>query len=228
MRRWWCFFLILGFTYHFLHHIHNLLLDQIQALGVTSWCTTDDVVDLDVVVFLPNTATVHRIREFDKDGVFLHDTLDVLSADTDDTFVILIRDVKGNGSRHLLLNKIQSVLGGFVLCSAYINVEIVFVESIEDDLNITLRNISDRKLQEMLESHTLAHDLVDLAVLLTANKLFMLICQLDLDTNLVLSPLYEGNLIDNHHGRLDRIVGTIDGKCQLVETHIGSGVRANI
>lgn len=55
------FFWIFGFTYHFLHHVHDFLLDQIKALSVACRRTADDIVDLDIIVFLANTTTVHSI-----------------------------------------------------------------------------------------------------------------------------------------------------------------------
>jgi len=60
----------------------------------------------------------------------------MLTANTDDSLVVLIRDVEGNGSRHLLLNKIKTALGRLKLVSANVNVEVVLVEAIEDNLNI--------------------------------------------------------------------------------------------
>lgn len=74
----------------------------------------------------------------------------------------------------------------------------------------------------------MTHDLVDLAVLLAADKLLVLVRQLNLYTHLVLATLNEGNLVDNHHSSLDGVVGTIDGKVQIVEAYFSTGVRADV
>ena len=49
------------FTYHFLHHIHNLLFDHIQGLCVASGRSADDIVNLDIVVLLDYSSTVNGI-----------------------------------------------------------------------------------------------------------------------------------------------------------------------
>lgn len=75
---------------------------------------------------------------------------------------------------------------------------------------------------------TLPHDLVNLAVLLSTDKLLVLIGKFDLDTHLVLAALDKGDLVNDHHARLDRIVGTVDGKGQVVEADLGLRVGANV
>lgn len=75
---------------------------------------------------------------------------------------------------------------------------------------------------------TLTHDLVNFAVLLSTDKLLVLIGQLDLDSHLIGHALDKGDLVDDHHRCLNGVVGTIDGKCQLVETDIGSRIGANV
>ena len=60
----------------------------------------------------------------------------MLATDSDDALVVLIRDVERDRSRHLLLNEIKSVLGGIVLCSTDVDIEVVFVEAIENDLDV--------------------------------------------------------------------------------------------
>lgn len=60
----------------------------------------------------------------------------MLATYSNDTLVILIRYVEGDRSRHFLLNEVEAVLGGIVLCSTDVDIEIVFIEAIEDDLDV--------------------------------------------------------------------------------------------
>lgn len=60
----------------------------------------------------------------------------MLATYSDDTFVVLVWHVEGDRSRHLLLNEVQSVLGSVVLCSTNVDIEVVFVEAVENDLDI--------------------------------------------------------------------------------------------
>lgn len=60
----------------------------------------------------------------------------MLATYSDDTFVVLIWHVEGDRSRHLLLNEVESVLGSVVLCSTNVDIEVVFVEAVENDLDI--------------------------------------------------------------------------------------------
>lgn len=75
---------------------------------------------------------------------------------------------------------------------------------------------------------TLAHNLVDLAIFLAADELFVLVGQLNLDPHLVGAALDEGNLVDDHHCRLYSIVGSVDGEGQILKADIGSRVRTDI
>lgn len=75
---------------------------------------------------------------------------------------------------------------------------------------------------------TLAHDLVDLPVLLSTNKLFVFVGKLYLDPDLILGSLDERDLLNDHHCSFDGVVGTIDGERQLIETDIGAGIGADI
>lgn len=129
-------FQIFGFTYHFLNHVHDLLLDQIQALGIACRSAADNIVDLDIVVFFANAAPVHGVGKFDKDGVLFHDALNVLPTYPNDTLVVLIGYVEGDRSGHLLLNEVEPVFGGVVLRSTNVDIEVVLVEAVEDDLDI--------------------------------------------------------------------------------------------
>lgn len=112
------------------------MLDKVQALSVTGRSTTDDIVDLDVVIFLAHAAAIHGVGELDENRIFLHDALDVLATNADNSLVVLVGNVERNGRRHFLLDKIQSVLGGLVLVATHIDVEVVFIETIENDLDI--------------------------------------------------------------------------------------------
>ena len=53
---------------------------------------------------------------------------------------------------------------------------------------------------------TLTHDLIDLAILLATDELFVLICKLNLDTHLVRRPFDERYLVDHHHCRLYGVI----------------------
>ena len=59
---------------------------------------------------------------------------------------------------------------------------------------------------------TLAHDLVDFAILLTTDEFLMLISQLDLHSHLVWCSFDKRNLIDHHHGGFDGIIGSVNSE----------------
>ena len=80
--------------------------------------------------------SVHGIGKLDKDGMLLHDPLNVLTTNTDDALVILVGDVEGDGGRHLLLNQGQPLPHGLETRRHDIDVEVVLVEAVEDDLNV--------------------------------------------------------------------------------------------
>lgn len=79
--------------------------------------------------------SVHCVGELDEDRVLLHDSLDVLATNTDDSLMVLVRNMEGNRSRHFLLDKAETLLHRFKTTSHDINVEVVLVKAIEDDLN---------------------------------------------------------------------------------------------
>ncbi len=83
-------------THNFLNHVHNLLFDKVEALSISGGSSTDDIVYLDVIIFFPSTTTIHCVGEFDEHGIFLHDALDVLATDADDSLVVLIGNMEGN------------------------------------------------------------------------------------------------------------------------------------
>ena len=82
------------------------MLDQVKILSIARRSTTDDIIHLDVVLLFTEAAAVHGVRELHEDRVLLHDALDVLTADTDNTLMVLVRNMEGDGSRHLLFDKI--------------------------------------------------------------------------------------------------------------------------
>lgn len=129
-------FRIVRCTYHFLHHIHNLLFDHVQGLCVASRRSADDIVNLDIIVLLTYSSTVHGIGELDENRILFHNSLDMLAPDTNDTLVVLVRNMKGDGSRHFLLHKIKAVFGSIVLGPAYVDVKVVLIETIEYDLHV--------------------------------------------------------------------------------------------
>ena len=123
-------------THNFLDHVHDLLLDKVKALSIPSRGTTDHIVNLDIFVFLAHPTSFHGIGKLNEHGVLLHNALNMLSANTDDALVVLIWNMERDRSRHLLFNQIQAILDSFVLAAANIDIEIVLVESVEDDLNV--------------------------------------------------------------------------------------------
>lgn len=95
-----------------------------------------------MVIRLILLTSIHSVRKFDKDRMLLHDTLDMLSANANDTLVILIGDMERDGCRHLLFNQGQALLHGFVGGSHDVDIEVVFVEAVKNDLNIACLSVS--------------------------------------------------------------------------------------
>jgi hypothetical protein len=143
--------------------------------------------------------------------VLLHDALDMLSTNTDDALVILIRHMERDRCRHFLLYECKALLHRLVGCSHDINVEVVLVETIEDNLNIAL-----------------SHYFVDFTVLLATDKFFMLVGKLDLDTNLILRLRSKLHLRDNLKSRFNCIIRASNSEVKLVEAEIGIRVSADI
>lgn len=54
--------------------------------------------------------SVHGVGEFDEYGVLLHDPLDMLTTNSDNSLVVLVGNVEGDGGRHLLFNQGESLL----------------------------------------------------------------------------------------------------------------------
>ena len=74
--------------------------------------------------------------------MLLHDALDVLAANANDSLVVLVWNMEGYRSRHLLLDKGQPLFHGLVAPAHDVNVEIVLVEAVEDDLNVACLAVS--------------------------------------------------------------------------------------
>lgn len=77
-----------------------------------------------------------RVGELDEDRMFLHDALDVLSTNTNDSFVILIGHMERDRGWHLLLYQAQALLHRLIGRSVDVNVEVVFAKVFEHDLNV--------------------------------------------------------------------------------------------
>ena len=192
-------------------HLQNFSLDELKILGVSSGSPANHIVNTAVIVIATHSATIHGIRELDEDRMLLHDALDVLATDTDNALMVLIRDVEGDGSGHLLLHQSQTLLHRGVVVGQDIDVEVVLAEVIEDDLDVAV-----------------AHDLVDLAVLLSAHKFLVLIGEFDLNTNLVLSCGEELDLRQDLESLLDGLIRPSKRKGDLIKGNIGIGVGANV
>jgi hypothetical protein len=75
--------------------------------------------------------------------------------------------------------------------------------------------------------HTLAHNLVDLAVLFTTHEFLVFVGQFDLDSYLMLCLGHKWNIRYDSQSRLDSIIRTRDAEAQLVKHKIGTGSCAN-
>jgi hypothetical protein len=105
-------------------------------LGIASWGAANDIVDFDIVIFTAHATSVHRIRELDENGVLLHDSLDMLTTDSNDALVVLVGDMERDGSGHFLLDKGQALLHGIVTATHDVDVEVVLIEAVKNDLHI--------------------------------------------------------------------------------------------
>src|ERR1700761_3167443 len=76
-------------------HVHNLLLYQFQVLCISRWCSANDIVQLDsIILFANNWTSIMSVGEFDKDRIFLHKSLNVLTTNSNDSLMVLIWNVK--------------------------------------------------------------------------------------------------------------------------------------
>lgn len=143
--------------------------------------------------------------------MLLHDALDVLTTNTDDAFVVLIRHMERNRCRHFLLHKSEALLHGLISCCHDIDVEVVLVETIENDLHIAL-----------------SHYLVDFAILFATDEFLVLVGKLNLDADLVLRLRNELHLRNDLKSCLDSVIRASDGETQFIEGKVGIGVGADI
>lgn len=78
------------------------------------------------------------------------------------------------------------------------------------------------------EGPTLSHDFVDLAILLAANELLVLIGKLDLDTNLVLRVRHKLDLRQHGQSSLDGVIRASDVEAKPVEGDISTRIGTDI
>jgi hypothetical protein len=123
-------------TYSTIHHFKNFVLHGVKILSISRGRATDDVVDLDIIVFAAHSTAVHSVRKLDKDGVLLHNPLNVLASNTNDSLVVLIGDVERDRRGHFLLDHAEASLHKVVVDGHDVDVEIVLVEPVKDDLYI--------------------------------------------------------------------------------------------
>jgi hypothetical protein len=173
-------------TYNTINHVQDLCLDKLKSASITSGCTANNVVDLDIIVLSTNTAPIHGVRELDKHRVLLHNPLNVLPSNANDSLMVLVGYVKGNGCRHLLLDERKSRFHRIIFSGTDIDVKVILVEAVEYNLNATYKAISILDIEVFWSRLTLSHDLINLAIFLATNKFLMLIREFDFDANLVL------------------------------------------
>ena len=126
--------------------LHDALFEVFEVHSVLGGSSRDYVVF--VVVVTSESGELFSIGELDVNSIFLHDSLNVLSSNSDDSFVVSFGNVERDFGGKLLLKHRQSVKGTRII-SSDVDEEIVVVERFELDLDI-------RGL----------HDLVQLSVLL--------------------------------------------------------------
>lgn len=192
-----------GRAYNTINHLQNLALNKLKVLGIAGGGSADDIVNSAVVVLPAHATPIHRIGELDEDGMFFHDALDMLAANANNTLVVLVRHVKRDGCRHLLLHQAQALLHGVVCMALNFDVEVVLAKVVKHNLDVAL-----------------PHDFVDFSILLSTDKLLVLIGELDLDSNLVLRVHHKFDLRDHHQSSFDSLVRACNVKCQLVKANI--------
>ena len=190
-------------------HVHDLILHKVKAGRVASRSTADNVFNFDIFLLTMTgvvaNAAIHRIGELEEHRVLLHNTLDMSASNADYTLVVLIRDMKRYGRRHFRFDKVQAVLDRLVTWAADHDVKIVFVESVEEDLDVSQM-----------------HDLVYFAIFLATDELLVLVCQFDLDFDVVDRALNEGHDAEYSKGELDLGIGAVDPESAIRQNHFGS------
>lgn len=108
--------------------------------------------------------------ELDVDAILLHDSLNVLASDANDPLVIRLGNMERDLSRQLLLQHRESMKGARIT-SREVNEEIVVVERLKLDFDVPRL------------------DLVQFPILLTRDKVAVIVGEFELETNLVVESL---------------------------------------
>jgi len=132
-------------------------------------CSGNDVVL--VIGIATQLSELLGVGELDVNPIFLHDPLNAPPANTDDPLMIGFRNVERDLRRKFFLKEGETLENGAV-ASGNLNVEIVIIQRLELDLDVAG-----------------LHDLIDLSVLLSTDKLAMLVRKFDLEADLVLVDL---------------------------------------
>lgn len=76
------------------------------------------------------------IGKLDEDRVLLHDSLNVLTANANNTLVVLIGHVERDRSGHLLFHQGQTLFHRIIGRCVDIDVEVILAKILEHDLNV--------------------------------------------------------------------------------------------
>lgn len=135
--------------------LHHRLLQRLQIRRVLRRRTSHHIV---VIIIIPTQRSkLLRIRELDIHPILLHDALDTAPANANDALVVPLWNVERDLGRQFLLEQAQALQDGRIR-PGNVDEEVVVVERLKLDLDI-------RRL----------HDLVDLSVLLAADKVSVFI-----------------------------------------------------
>ena len=158
-----------GWVYLRVHQLHDGLLEIVEVHGVLGGRPSDNVVL--VVVISAHGGELFGVRELHVYAILLHDALNAATANADDALVVRLRNMEGDLSRQLLLKKGKTLQHRCIVTSD-VNEEVMLIESLELDLDVGR-----------------LHNLVDLAILLAADELAVLVSELDLEAYLVMIGL---------------------------------------